>query len=63
MNFKKKRRFRDVLRTVLIFITCFTIPSWLVMYICITGNGLAGIALLIWIHAFYNIIWRDELEG
>lgn len=53
MNFKKKRRIRDLLRAALVVLLFIGVPVWLLMITLITGSvgvfvGMVGYVFVSW---------------
>lgn len=60
MNFKKKRRFADLLRAALVVILFVGVPIWLFMIMVILKSGWVAFALICWVSLSYIVCGRFE---
>ena len=60
MVFKKKPRFRLIVRVSLVVLAFFGVPVWLFVVGLITDSVLVWGVLLFWLFVSYYICWRVE---
>lgn len=60
MCFKKKLRFRGLVRVISVMFLFFVVPVWLFMIAMIVDSFALWVLLLVWLGGSYSIAWRVE---